>query len=125
MADFTAYRLLARRSVHNTLAAPADYRDGLRKGAVTLHVRHRFRTDLTGQMQNQGGAEQFDTVDRLVFDREELDSLKVTLRPNGRVTFGNFLGAGKPVTFRLDDSLPPDGPLAVVWTVALEEAGEG
>lgn len=92
----------------------------MRPLAVSLAVRHRARSDITGDMQNQGFAGQYDTEDRLVFDAEELQTKGVILREGGRVTVEDFNGLGQPKTFKLVNLVDASGPINRVWTVEEE-----
>ena len=110
MSGFAALRLQARRTVHDTFAGPATYQDSSMDEAVALRVRWHNKRATLGDIESQGYAQVVDSVDRLVFDQDELTTKDVTLRHRGVVTMDD--GA----VYSLDVQDPSNGPISVSWT---------
>lgn len=104
----------ARRAIHSQFAIPATYADSIQTVPVPLTVRwHGLSIQAVGDLDGAGYAEVLERVDRLIFNREELDAATLTLQPMGTVTV-SALGNS---AFSLVSFVPRDGPIEVIWRV--------
>lgn len=114
MSDWWQIRERTRRDVHAAFALEAAYTDSAVTEPVTLHVRwhQQFGLPIGGSI-SRDDASVFESVDRLIFDRAELDAWGLTLRRGGRVVFTE-----REQTLTLDNKQLNSGPLTEVWTVS-------
>lgn len=111
MSDWWQIRQQTRRDVHAAFALAATYTDAF--VSVPLHVRWHQQFGLPIGSISRDDASVFESVDRLVFDREELDSLGVTLRRGGKVEL-----VERDQVLTLDNKQFNAGPLTEIWTVS-------
>jgi hypothetical protein len=109
----------ARRAVHDTLGTPALYSDAAHTTPVPLRVRWHGRQSLLGAGDAPGFASTVETVEKIVFDREELQALGLTPIRDGVVVLPDFVRTdGQPFMVRLDNREPYNGPVNVTWQAA-------
>lgn len=97
-----------RRDVHAAFAVTAVYNGG----PTTLDVRFHDKFGPVGQGDNDY-AQILESIDRLVFNSEELATKAVTLARNDILLLSDY-----GITMKLDVRQPIDGPINIVWTVA-------
>lgn len=113
MSDWFALRTKARRDIFRTFAVAATYTDTV-VTEVPLSVNWHSRFGLpVGDLAGGDYAGVLETIDRLVFDRAELNELGLTLRRGGQVLLVDY-----NYTFTLDVREPNSGPVRELWTVA-------
>lgn len=115
--DLAAAKLRARKAVHDTMAVAVEWSDGVTtlpeggpdKTVLSARWGNRMvRSDALGSEY----AEIFEGVDRLIFQRPQLDALGIVLKRTQTVRFPDY-----NVTFELDQRQEGDGPLNLYWTV--------
>lgn len=113
MTDWFTLRTQARREIFAAFAVAATYSDTV-VGPIALSVNWHSRFGLpVGDISGGDYAGVLETIDRLVFDRTELNRLGLTLRRGGQVALTDY-----NYTFTLDVREPNSGPIREVWTVA-------
>lgn len=114
MSDWYDIRRQARRDVHAAFSVSAEYNDSSLAEPVELQVRWHNRFGVpTGDIAGGDYAQVIETIDRIVFDIDELTEKSVTPRRGGQVTLTDY-----DKTFTLDVREPNSGPGVIVWTVA-------
>ncbi len=113
MMDIRSIRRKARRDLHNALRVPAVYIP--RQGApVLVHVRDhtKFRTNVIEGVRAGGGqiADRQEAAPSIIFMRDELTSLGVTLLKSG------VISVERNEAYRLDNAEAPDD-ITVKWFV--------
>lgn len=111
MSDWLAARTQARRDIHAGFAVAAKVVQGLVETDVT--VRWHSKVERVGNIGGGDYSEILSTIDRLLFNSEELTAAGITLKHGDLVKltdFGNY-------ELELDVREPPDGPIKVTWTV--------
>lgn len=109
--DRAASIAAARRAVHSTMGVSAFYEDS-QSGRVGLRVRWHNRIAIQGDLVEAGYANIIDGVNRVVFDKAELDEKGVILSRGGEVTMGDG------TVLILDHQEPVVGPIEIIWGVA-------
>ena len=114
MSDWFALRMQARRDIFAAFAVAATYSDSTVVEPVELSVNWHSRFGLpVGDLAGGDYAGVLETIDRLIFNRAELDEYGLTLRRGGQVVLVDY-----GYTFTLDVREPNSGPVREVWTVA-------
>jgi hypothetical protein len=112
VAGFADIKLRARREIHAAFSVAAEYEDSTTE-PTPLAVRwHDKFTVPTGDIGGGEYSRQFENIDQIIFDAEELAEKGVTPRRGGTVT---LLDTSHVLT--LDAREPSDGPIKIVWTV--------
>jgi hypothetical protein len=118
----SGYKTLARAALHDAMAEPASYSDDT-PGAITyptpeqteaglsLTVRWHNKMRIVGE-RSQDDAGIIEGINRLVFQKPQLEALGITLKRVGVVTI-----PGLEKAFRLEYHEESDGPLNDYWTV--------
>lgn len=115
--DFAALKAQVRQTVHDTLSIAADYSDD-NTSPVELRVRFHTKINRFGDMLDQGWAEVVEGVNRLIFNKPELDQNSVTLRRGGKVTFTDPHFEGIVLVLHVQE--PDSGPIDAIWQVSQE-----
>lgn len=110
--DWAGYKAQARKTVHQTFRVEVDYSDVTLAAPKRLHARYHNRLDRGGIGAPDGYAAVLEGINRIVFERAELQAAGIELRDKGRV---DFLAYG--ISFRLDILDPKDGVDFETWTV--------
>lgn len=121
--DWSSIKASTRRAVHKTFKVRALYQDQYMKEPIPVSVRWHNKIGVIGQETNQGYAEVIEGVDRVIFNREELESIKsITESGNplvpikgGRIQLVDALYNN--ATLVLDSREPIVGPVDEVWNV--------
>lgn len=114
--DFGEWKSLVRQALHECLAVPARYQDDSLDMPVDVTVRWHTKVDRFGDLENGGYAEVIEGINRLIFNRAQLDELGIKPCRGGEVT---ILATGyENVTLVLVTMEPYDGPVEEVWNVA-------
>lgn len=103
----------ARRDIHAELCVSATYEDDTTASPIAITVRWQAKSQRVGNISGGDYAEIVSTIDRLIFNREEIAAAGITLTQGGLVKlteFGNY-------ALELDTEEPPDGPIKNLWTV--------
>ena len=116
--EFAALKRQMRRDVHDAFAVEASYRAPQASAAVVLFVRYHNKK-IVGDQANDGYAVTLDTIDSLVFDRDELEAKGVRLQASDLVLLKDYDNA----LYRLDTMRPADGPVNVEWQVTRLSGG--
>lgn len=114
--SFFELRQKLRRQVHASFAVRAFYRDVTMAGAVEIEVKfHDKSVRFIGD--NDGYASVIESVDRLIFNSEEIAAKHVPLKAKGRIILPDYDNA----VFLLDNLEPADGPINITWNVTREK----
>lgn len=105
-----------RRIVHKTLGLDAEYLDRTLAVPVPLRVRLHSANNLIGDLESTGYPMMLDTVDRVLFDIDELLANGVKIQRDGTVKLLSPLFRG--LTVAMDSKEPSEGPVNEVWRVA-------
>lgn len=116
--DFSEALGKMRRVVHDTLSLPATYQDSTLDSPVPLRVRWHTKLNMTGDLENDGYAQFIEGIESIIFDREELLRLGVTIRERGKVTITASNFSGQIIMIGPKD--PLYGPIEEVYKVALK-----
>jgi hypothetical protein len=119
--DFAAVKQAARRIVHQTFALDAEY--WYNDGDVPVALRVRWHNKLTnvGDPNNEGYPVTIDTIDKVIFDIEELAAKTVVVARGGRVKILHPAFGGQVLA--IDTRDPRCGPTDQVWYVAKIDNG--
>lgn len=108
-----------RTALHSEAAEPCIYHDrdvGAIPSSTQLEegktLSARFKSKLRTVSPEDDGLSILENVESLIFNRDQLAALAITLESGTLVEF-----PGYEIAFRLDQPLDPDGPLNVYWTV--------
>jgi hypothetical protein len=120
--DWAALKAQARRTVHRTFGLAAEYMADDEAAPVLLSVRWHNKLTTVGDPNGEGYAVSIDTIDKVLFDVEELAAKNVTIVRGARVKilapgFGGQLLA-------IDTRDPKCGPSESVWHVGKLNSGE-
>jgi hypothetical protein len=120
--DFAATKAAARRIVHRTFSLDAEY--WMNDGDVPVPLRVRWHNKLTnaGDPNNEGYPVTIDTIDRVIFEIEELVAKGVRIERGGRVKI-NAPGFGGQA-LAIDTRDPKCGPTIESWVVGKLNDGE-
>lgn len=117
---FLDLKARTRRTVHATFAVPCVLQTG--EGSWNATARLHNKMAIGGDIESQGYAGIIEGINRVIFNREELNALDEGLgvipARGDRVTFPDHNGSGMDVTVELDARDPYDGPIDEKWTVA-------
>jgi redox-sensitive bicupin YhaK (pirin superfamily) len=113
--DFAALKAQVRQTVHDTMSVPAVYSHPDEVGEYALRVRWHNKQALVGDLIDSGYAQTIEGVNRVIFNRAELDEKGAVLRSGGvlRVVAPQFHGA----SLILSSQEPVAGPVEVIWIV--------
>lgn len=114
--DFAALKASTRRIVHDTLATAALYDHASLAVSVGLRVRWHNKIARFGDIENVGYSEIIEGINRVIFDKAELDEKGVVLERGGQITLTapEYNGA----VLVLDTMEPEIGPVQQIWLVA-------
>ena len=113
--DFAALKAQCRRTVHDTLSVEVVFEDPRVLPAPTsLQVRWHESLKMHGNLVDAGYPDIMETVNRLIFDRDELAQKSISLDRGARVTMPATMGG---VVLILDAEEPSSGPIECVWRV--------
>lgn len=120
--DFAAAKAQVRRTVHDTLSVDAEYADGGVVAPVALRVRWHNKLTTVGDPINEGYPVSIDTIDKVIFDMDELTAKNVKISRGGRlkITAKNFGGQ----ILAIDTRDPKCGPTEEVWLVGKLNSGK-
>lgn len=114
--DFAAAKQRLRRTVHKTLAIAATYESKYLVKPEPLRVRwHNKLTDL-GDLDSQGYPTSIDTIDKVVFDRDDLIARGIKVAKGGIVTITADGFDGQRLV--IDKRDPRCGPTEEIWHVS-------
>ena len=116
MVGWSDLRATARRTVHGTFGEPFAYVPPDGSAAVALLARHRTRLTIHGGPDDEYATLQ-EGVNNVVFSSEDLAAKGVTLKRGGRITI-------PPFVLELDQPVPLNGPIEVVWSVVDVSRGD-
>jgi hypothetical protein len=110
--DWAATKASLRQTVHDVLQVSATVVVAPGQDAQGISVRWHDKINRFGNLDNAGWAQTVEGIDRLIFNRPELEAKGITLSSNSVVTLD---AAGDK--FQLDVKEPPNGPVEEVWVV--------
>jgi hypothetical protein len=113
--EWTMLKGTARRIVHDVFAITAIYLSSV-PGSVGKAIRVRWHPQgsrLGGDLQGRGYAEVLLTVDRMIFNMEQLAEVGIILKRGDRITLPDY----NDLTFLLDVRDEKDGPVTNTWEV--------
>jgi hypothetical protein len=113
LSDWFVIQQNTRRDVHAAFALLAEYTDQVVTSPVVLHVRWHQQFGLPIGSISRDDASVFESIDRVVFDRQELLDNGLTIRRGGRVYF-----VDRDFVLTLDNKQLNSGPVTEVWTVS-------
>lgn len=113
--NFSAYKALARRTVHTYLSAGALYSHSDLAEPVDIRVRWHNKIARYGDLEDGGYAEVVEGVNRLIFDAAELNEKNIVLAKGAHIalTDPEFDNA----VLVLDTAEPRVGPIEIIWGV--------
>lgn len=119
--DFAAAKQQARRIVHDTLAINAEYIDADLPAPVPLRVRWHNKLTTVGDIETSGYPMSLDTINKVIFDIDELALKGVSISHGGRlkITAGGFSGQ----LLVTDTREPKTGPIEEIWYVGVLSNG--
>lgn len=85
-SNFAAIKAKARRDIHDGLSIAATHRAVLSGLITDLAVRWHSKQVLLGDFQDTGYANVVEGIERIIFDREELQAKSVILREGDVIT---------------------------------------
>ncbi len=106
----------ARRVVHKTHGLAATYEDDQVVVPVALTVGLFNRMNLQGDLIEAGYNNVIEGINRVRFNREELDEKNVVPKRAGKVVLTDPLMAG--IVLILDHKEPDTGPINIMWGAA-------
>lgn len=119
MVDWLTARTQARRDVHAAFAyaavlvRPVPLTDPVEYTETPITVRWHDKVERVGNISGGDYAEILSTIERLLFNSEELAAEGLTLVRGDVIKLTEF----NNYTLQLDVLEPPDGPIKVTWTV--------
>lgn len=121
--DWSAIKASTRRAVHDVFKVRALYQDATMEEPIPVSIRWHNKIGVIGQETNQGYAEVIEGVDRIIFNREELEKTNllsgsgrsVTPMKGGRIQLIDPLFNNAKLI--LDSKEPVVGPVDEVWNV--------
>jgi hypothetical protein len=114
LPDWFDIRRQARRDIHAAFSVEARYSDSVAVDPVTLHARWLYRFGVPiGDIPGGDYAQIYDSIDRVVFDADELTEKNLVIRHGGQITFVKY-----GYTFTIDVRQPDTGPVTQTWTVS-------
>lgn len=113
--DFAELKARVRRTVHATFGITAEYWLNDADVPVPLRVRWHNKLTVVGDPNGDGFPVSLDTIDRVIFDMDELTEKTVTISRGGRlkITAKNY--GGQVLT--IDSREPKCGPTEEIWLV--------
>lgn len=118
MVDWLTARTKARRDIHAVLSYAATYEDSTVVVPAPITVRWQTKAEIVGNINSGDYAEILSTIQRLIFNSEELATASagslVELKRGGIVKLTGFGG----YQLKLDSLDPPDGPIKISWVVS-------
>lgn len=116
--DFAALKAKTRQIVHDTMAIAATYHDPSLSQPQALRIRWHNKMGLHGDLGTDGYATLIDSVNRVIFDRDDLIANGLVIERGGvlTVTTSGYNNARLIIDSR--DEL--SGPTEEIWLVAKE-----
>ncbi|QJI52237.1 hypothetical protein [Cronobacter phage JC01] len=115
MSRIAEVKAKARRAVHSAFRLDATYQDASLDAAVPVTVRWHNRIVIQGDYDSSGYANIIDGIERIIFNREELDALGIDPRSGGVLVITEP-GFDNAVLY-LDAREPMVGPIEEKWWV--------
>ncbi len=109
--DFAEAKSQTRQVVHDTLAVAAFFKYDSSSVGIPITARPHSRLVRQGQVENVG-AEVFEGIEQVVFDRNALAVIGITPERGNVVYFVKY-----NFEVSLDLMLPYDGPIEEIWLV--------
>lgn len=114
--DFSKVKRKVRQVVHATLAVTATYQDSTMSNPINIKARWLTKMSKTGDLDSNGYADVFESIDRIVLDSNIASSIPVI--KGGVVTFTSYVNEnGKSPSFMLAVKELTNGPVEEVWEV--------
>ena len=115
--NFAAVKAQARTIVHRTFGIDAEYwlNDG--DTPVPLRVRWHSRLTLSGDPTGDGYPLSLDSIDRVIFNMDELAEKGVTISRAGRLKITAEQYGGQVLT--IDSLEKKSGPTEEIWHVGI------
>lgn len=115
MGNLAAIKARARRAVHAAFSLSATYQDASLSAPVPIPVRWHNRLVLLGDYQSDGYANVIEGIERIIFNREQLQ--EAGIRPvTGGMVIVTDEGFNETVLY-LDQREPYVGPIEEKWQV--------
>lgn len=120
--EFAEAKAKMRRVVHDTLGIAALYYDKSMSKPEALRIRWHYKQAPIGDIENAGYPMYLDLVEKVIFDKEELARLGITIQRGGRVqvTAEGFEGFLAVDTEDVDNV----GPVEQAWKVGKLQRGD-
>jgi hypothetical protein len=109
--DLADLKRQARKVVHDTMSVPAVYENPALPGSVDLRVRWHNKIAINGDLVEAGYAEMIEGINRVIFEKAELDEKGVNLARGHKLTVWDG------TVLMLDSQEPAVGPVTVIWRV--------
>lgn len=114
--DFAALKAVVRKTVHSTLAIDATYKDDSLPQPRALRIRWHNKMSQHGDLGTDGYSTYIDSVNRVIFDRDELVALGIVIDRGGLLTV-TTPGYDNAKLF-IDSRDELAGPTEEIWLVA-------
>jgi hypothetical protein len=118
VVDWLTARTKARRDIHAALSYAATYEDSAVTVPVPITVRWHSKAEIVGNINGGDYAEILSTIQRLLFNSEELATAnggsQLSLKRGGVVKLTDF----GDYQLKLDSLDPVDGPIKISWVVS-------
>lgn len=102
----------ARRALHGALSVQATWTSNLTGESKPLTVRWHSKQALRGELSNDGYAQILDSQDRLIFNKEELEELQVTLSRGDKILMPPLYENAELMVEEREETI---GPIEEIW----------
>ena len=120
MFDFADLIARSRRVVHNVFAVSATYGDDTMAAPEVLRVRWHYKQAPLGDLENTGYAMIVDTIEKAIFDKDELLAKGIKIKTGGRLT---ITAPGFEAVLAVDSQDDEPGPVNEAWRVGKLHGG--
>jgi len=119
--DFAAAKMRVRKLVHATLSISALYESKHLAAPEPLQIRWHNKLTDNGDMESQGYPVSIDTIDKVVFDRVDLEQRGIVISKGGLLTITAKGFNGQRLHIDMRD--PTCGPTEEIWRVSKASYG--
>lgn len=119
--EFAAAKRLLRRAVHTTFGIDATYEDPHLAAPAPLRIRWHNKLAVYGDIENTGYPSTIESIDKVVFDRDDLLARGIEIRRGGiiKIIADGFEGQ----SLIADTRDPRCGPIEEIWMVGKQSDG--
>lgn len=120
MSKLASVKARARRALHAAMSLDAEYQHANNAAPADVKIRWHTKQALMGELDNGGYAERIESVNRLIFNLEELTEKQIELHRGGKVTIvdADYVSeTGERPRFILELEEEDTGPIERTWQV--------